>query len=73
MIPIEASKEKNENKVWLNLYSTPKAGKEPKYSVGDKVRITRKKTTFEKVTHQDGRRKFLPFKKFFTQIHPPTN
>ena len=46
--PIEASKEKNENKVWLNLYSTPKVGKEPKYSVGDKVRISRKETTFEK-------------------------
>ena len=48
MTPIEASKEKNENKVWLNLYSIPKAGKDPKYSVGDKVRITKKKTTFEK-------------------------
>ena len=46
--PIEASKEKNENKVWLNLYSISKAGKDPKYSVGDKVRISKKKTTFEK-------------------------
>ena len=25
-----------------------KAGKDPKYSVGDKVRLTKKKTTFEK-------------------------
>ena len=48
LTPIEASKEMNENKVWLNLYSIPKEGKEPKYSVGDKVRITKKKTTFEK-------------------------
>ena len=48
MTPIEASKEMNENKVWLNLYSIPKEGKDPKYSVGDKVRITKKKTTFEK-------------------------
>ena len=48
MTPIEASKEKNENKTWLNLYSIPKEGKEPKYSVGNKVRITKKKTTFEK-------------------------
>ena len=52
MTPIEASKEKNENKVWLNLYSTSSAmrqeGKEPKFSVGDKVRISTKKTTFEK-------------------------
>ena len=44
----ETRKEMNENKVWLNLYSIPKVGKEPKYSVGDKVRITKKKTTFEK-------------------------
>ena len=52
LTPIEASKEKNENKVWLNLYSTSSAmrqeGKEPKFSVGDKVRIFTKKTTFEK-------------------------
>ena len=48
MTPIEASKEKNENKVWLILYSTPKAGREPKFSVGNKVRISKKKTTFEK-------------------------
>ena len=48
MTPIDASKGKNENKVWLNLYSIPKVGKEPKYSVGDRVRIARKKTTFEK-------------------------
>ena len=37
----------NENKVWLNLHSIPKEGRDPKYSVGDKVRITKKKTTFE--------------------------
>ena len=43
MTPIEASKEMNENKVWLNLYSTPKVGREPKFSVGDKVRISKKK------------------------------
>ena len=48
MTPVEASKEKNENKVWLNLYSIPKPGKDPKFSVGDKVRITKKKETFEK-------------------------
>ena len=49
----------NENKVWLNLYSIPKEGKDPKYSVGDKVRITKKKTTFQKDTHRDGPRKCL--------------
>ena len=47
MTPIEAGKQKNE-KVWLNLYSIPKGGRDPKYSAGDKVRITKKKTTFGK-------------------------
>lgn len=50
MTPTEASIEKNENRVYMNLYndkdfdSVPK----PKYSVGDHVRITKKKKTFEK-------------------------
>jgi len=49
MTPIEASKKKNESIVWMNLY-----GKyithpiKPKFSVGDKVRIIKKKKTFEK-------------------------
>ena len=72
MTPTEASKEKNENKVWLNLYSLLKVGKEPKYSVGDKVRIAKKKTTFEKDTHRDGLKMCLPSTKFFVQTHPPT-
>lgn len=48
MTPIEASKKENENRVWINLYGFPKPGQEPKFSVGDKVRITKKKKTFEK-------------------------
>ncbi|XP_065681372.1 uncharacterized protein LOC136095084 [Hydra vulgaris] len=56
MTPAEASDKKNENKVWMNLNSkvisnsinevaeSPK----PKFSIGDKVRITKKKATFEK-------------------------
>ena len=48
MTPIEASKKENENTVWRNLYSIPMSGQEPKFSVGDKVRITKKKKTFEK-------------------------
>ena len=50
MTPIEASKKKNELTVWRNLY--PDRLKihniNPKFSVGDKVRITKKKKTFEK-------------------------
>ena len=50
MTPAEASKKKNEKKVFGNLYgkfSIPKK-KKPKFAVGDKVRISVKKRTFEK-------------------------
>ena len=50
MTPVEASKKKNELTFWRNLY--PDRLKihdiNPKYSVGDKVRISKKKKTFEK-------------------------
>jgi hypothetical protein len=48
MTPVEASKKKNENKVWRNLYPDDETRQPPKYSVGNKVRITKKKKTFEK-------------------------
>ena len=48
--PIDASKEENELTVWRNLY--PDRYKinnlTPKFSVGDEVRITKKKKVFEK-------------------------
>ena len=50
MTPVEASKKKNELNVWRNLY--PDRFKihdlTPKFSVGEKVRISKKKKTFEK-------------------------
>ena len=50
LTPIEASKKKNELTVWRNLY--PDRYKinnlTPKFSVGDEVRITKKKKVFEK-------------------------
>ena len=50
LTPIEASKKKNELTVWRNLY--PDRFKTyrltPKFSVGDLVRITKKKKVFEK-------------------------
>ena len=50
MTPVEASKKKNELTVWRNLY--PDRLKihdlRPKFSVGDEVRISKKKKTFEK-------------------------
>ena len=49
MTPTEASSKRNEAKVWRNLY--PEDFREdivPKFSIGDKVRITKKKGAFEK-------------------------
>ena len=45
----EASCKENENKVWRNLY--PELGGKtlsPKFSIGDNVRITKKKKIFDK-------------------------
>ena len=49
MTPKEESRKDNENKVWRNLY--PELGgktRTPKFSIGDSVRITKKKKTFDK-------------------------
>ena len=50
MTPVQASKKENKRTVWRNLY--PEHLKihdiNPKFSVGDKVRISKKKKTFEK-------------------------
>ena len=50
MTPVKASKKENELRVWRNLY--PEHLQiyyiKPKFSVGDKVRISKKKKTFEK-------------------------
>ena len=49
MTPMEASRKENENKVWRNLYSEF-LGKTltPKFSIGDHVKITKKKKIFDK-------------------------
>ena len=49
MTPKEASRKENENKVWINLY-IEFGGKTltPKFSIGDNVRITKKKKSFDK-------------------------
>ena len=49
MTPKEASCKENENKLWRNLYQEF-GGKSltPKFSIGDHVRITKKKKTFDK-------------------------
>ncbi|XP_065667586.1 uncharacterized protein LOC136087893 [Hydra vulgaris] len=49
MTPVEASDKKNENVVWLNLNGNVRSESvRPKFSIGDRVRITKKKGTFEK-------------------------
>ena len=50
LTPTDASKEENELKVWRNLYPDryKTSRLNPKFSVGDKVRITKKKKDFEK-------------------------
>ena len=50
MTPTNVSKKENELKVWRNLYPDHLEidNIEPKFSVGDKVRISKKKKTFEK-------------------------
>ena len=49
MTPKEASRKENENKMWRNLYPEF-VGKilTTKFSIGDLVRITMKKKTFDK-------------------------
>ena len=49
MTPKEASHKENENKVWINLY--PEFGGKtltPQFSLGNHVRITKKKKIFDK-------------------------
>ena len=50
LTPVEASKEENELKVWRNLYPDryKTSRLNPKFSVGDEVRISKKKKVFEK-------------------------
>ena len=50
MTPVKASKKENELRVWRNLYPDHLEiyNIKPKFSVGDKVRISKKKKTFEK-------------------------
>ena len=58
MTPKEASRKENINKVWRNLY--PEFGGKtliPEFSIGDRVRKTKRKKTFDKRIHSkmDGR------------------
>ena len=50
MTPVQASTKENEFKIWRNLYPEHLEIRDikPKFSVGDKVRISKKKRTFEK-------------------------
>ena len=49
MTSVEESRKVNENKVWRNLFSEfCRTILTPKFSIGDNVRITKKKKTFHK-------------------------
>ena len=50
MMPVQANKKENKLRVWSNLYPEHLQIHDinPKFSVGDKVRISKKKKTFEK-------------------------
>ena len=48
MKPIDASKKSNENIVRNNLYNFKYTNKKPKFTIGDRVRVSLLKNTFEK-------------------------
>ena len=48
MKPIDAAKKSNENIVRNNLYNFKITNKKPKFSIGDRVRVSLLKNTFEK-------------------------
>ena len=50
MTPVKASKKENKLGVWKNLHPEHLEIRDikPKFSIGDKVRISKKKKTFEK-------------------------
>ncbi|XP_065642430.1 uncharacterized protein LOC136074059 [Hydra vulgaris] len=49
MTPVETSDKKNENIVWFNLNRNVRSESvRPKFLISDRVRITKKKGTFEK-------------------------
>ena len=65
MTPVEANREENENKVWRNLY--PEFGGKiltPKFSIGDNVRIRKKKNVFDKGYIQRWMEEILKFQRF---------
>ena len=65
MTPKEANRKENENKMLRNLYPEFD-GKTmtPKFSIGDNVRITKKKNCLITVTLKGGPKRFLKFQRF---------
>ena len=69
--PVAASDKKNESVVWMNLHSQSEPTK-VKFKVGDRVRITKKKTFSKSLSRLAGLKKFLSCHKFNTQTLPHT-
>jgi len=59
MTPTKASDPSDENKVRMKLYSNLPSSPKPKFAIGDRARIPRKKLTFKKAIPLDGQRKCL--------------
>ena len=65
MTPVEASREENENKVWINLYPEfDGVTLNLKFSIGDNVRITKTKNCFRGNILKGGVKKCLEFIRF---------
>ena len=65
MSPKVASRKENENKLWRNLYPEFVGNTlAPKFSIGDNVRITKKKMCLIRDTLNGGRETFLKFLRF---------
>ena len=61
MTPTQASLKENENKLYYNTYGVVTVNDAAKFKKGDRVRISRKKKTFEKVFNISKVQHTIPF------------
>ena len=75
MAPAEASKKKNQNAVYFNLYSNmEQLSSKPKFKVGDKVRISNyKRKVFDKGYTPNWTEEIFVVDKIYPQIQSPTD
>ena len=75
MAPAEASKKKNQNAVYFNLYGNmEQLSSKPKFKVGDKVRISNyKRKVFDKGYTPNWTEEIFVVDKIYPQIQSPTD